>query len=176
MRHLSYFWSKCLDMKKNISYKVNDNDVNNNILSDSISSYGFANDNHYNQFSSNPLLINTIIEKGVSFSIFEDLQNMIAFSEQKFADILSLSIKSLQRYKKDKSFRFKPIHSEKLIELSEVANFGLSVFDSKSQFNLWLNTPSFVLGNKKPADLLSNSYGIKLVMEELNRIEHGIFV
>ena len=152
------------------------NDINDNILSEPMLLHSYASTNHFNQFASNPLLINTIIEKGVSYSIFEDIQKMIAFSEQKLADILSLSLKSLQRYKKDKAFRFKPIHSEKLIELAEVANFGLSVFDSKDQFNLWLDTPSFVLGNKRPSELLSNSYGIKLVMEELNRIEHGIFV
>ncbi len=150
-------------------------DFDINILNEPPAHYAGSAINFQN-FIANPFLVNIAIEKGISYSIFEDIQKLIDLSEQKLADILSLSTKSLQRYKKDKDFRFKPIHSEKLIELAEVANFGLSVFDSKEQFNLWLDTPSFVLGNKKPSDLLTNSYGIKLVMQELNNIEHGIFV
>lgn len=146
-----------------------------NILNEPSPHYG-ASTIAFQNFIANPFLVNIAIEKGITYSIFEEIQKLIHLSEQKLADILSLSTKSLQRYKKDKDFRFKPIHSEKLIELAEVANFGLSVFDSKDQFNLWLDTPSFVLGNKKPSDLLTNSYGIKLVMQELNNIEHGIFV
>ncbi len=68
------------------------------------------------------------------------------------------------------------IHTEKIIELAEVTNFGKKVFDSNEQFYLWLNTPSFALGNLKPAKLLKDSYGKELVMAELNRIEQGIFV
>ena len=50
------------------------------------------------------------------------------------------------------------------------------MFDSTEQFYLWLNTPSYALGNLKPAELLKDSYGKELVMGELNRIEQGIFV
>lgn len=128
------------------------------------------------QFFQNTYTVNNTIEKGVSITLFDDIQRLVQFSEEKLADILSLSTKSIQRYRKEKGFRFKPIHSEKLIELAEVATFGLQVFDSKDQFHAWLDTPSFALANNKPADLLHNSYGIKLVMEELNRIEHGIFI
>lgn len=156
-------------MKNSKPYKAVSK-VENNVLSEPITIYGST------SILNNPFSASIAIEKGIGYSIFEEIQQLIYLSEQKLADILSLSTKSLQRYKKDKDFRFKPIHSEKLIELAEVANFGLSVFDSKDQFNLWLDTPSFVLGNKKPSDLLTNSYGIKLVMQELNNIEHGIFV
>lgn len=157
-------------MKKNKPYNTTTKTENKSVLSEPISFYG------NNSILNNPFATSIAIEKGIGYSIFEEIQQLIHLSEQKLADILSLSTKSLQRYKKDKDFRFKPIHSEKLIELVEVANFGLSVFDSNEQFNLWLDTPSFVLGNKKPSELLTNSYGIKLVMQELNNIEHGIFV
>jgi uncharacterized protein (DUF2384 family) len=32
------------------------------------------------------------------------------------------------------------------------------------------------MGDLKPAELLKDSYGKEMVMAELNRIEHGIFV
>ena len=64
---------------------------------------------------------------------------------------------------------------KKIIELAEVTNYGKEVFDSTEQFYLWLNTPSYALGNLKPTELLKDSYGKELVMGELNRIEQGIF-
>lgn len=156
-------------------YKVKTEDKNLNIASEPIAPYGVATLS-INDFFQNSFKVNNTIEVGVTFKFFDDIQRLIHFSEQKLADILSLSTKSLQRYRKEKDFRFKPIHSEKLIEIAEVATFGLQVFDSQEQFQNWLDTPSFALGNKKPSELLTNTYGIKLVMEELNRIEHGIFV
>jgi len=146
-----------------------------NTLNEPLVEYGI-NSLKITDFFQNSFAVNNTIESGVTFKFFDDIQGLIHFSEQKLAEILSLSTKSLQRYRKEKDFRFKPIHSEKLIELAEVATFGISVFDTEEQFQLWLNTPNFALGNKKPTELFTNSYGIKLVMEELNRIEHGIFV
>jgi putative toxin-antitoxin system antitoxin component (TIGR02293 family) len=80
----------------------------------------------------------------------------------------------MQRYKADDS-KFKPIHSEKILEIAEVARFGLEVFGDMESFKLWLNTPSFALGKMKPIDLLGDSYGKELVMTELTHIEYGIF-
>lgn len=80
-----------------------------------------------------------------------------------------------QRHQNDPNYHFKPIHTEKIIELVEVTHFGEEVFDFAEQFYLWLNTPSLALGNIKPAELLKDSYGKDLVMGELNRIDHGIF-
>ncbi len=127
-------------------------------------------------FFDNTLQVNNTVQQGVNFSLFENLLKYIYISENTLADILSLSNKSIQRYKKEENFRFKPIHSEKLIELSEVANIGIKLFGTKEKFNHWLNTPSYVFENQKPVNFLNNSYGIKLILEELNRIEYGIFI
>lgn len=164
-------------MAKDIKYKVLDEEEDTpvSIVCEPAVIYGSLSIPQYHFFQ-NSFNVNNTIEVGVTFKLFDDIIRLIHFSEQKLADILSLSTKSLQRYRKEKGFRFKPIHSEKLIEIAEVATFGLQVFDSQQQFQNWLDTPSFALGNKKPSELLTNTYGIKLVMEELNRIEHGIFV
>ena len=82
----------------------------------------------------------------------------------------------MQRYKNKEKHLFKPQHSEKIIELAEVTNYGNEVFNSKEQFYVWLNSISFALGNMTPLELLMDSYGKEMVMEELNRIDQGIFV
>ena len=73
-------------------------------------------------------------------------------------------------------FVFKPLQSEKIIELAEVTALGNAVFDSQQQFYLWLITPSFALGNMQPIELLKDSYGKEMVVNELNKIDNGIFV
>jgi putative toxin-antitoxin system antitoxin component (TIGR02293 family) len=74
-----------------------------------------------------------------------------------------------------KVFHIRFFHLSK--KLAEVTKLGLEVFDNNTEhFKLWLETPSFALGKRKPIDLLSDSYGKDLVISELVRIEEGIFV
>lgn len=129
----------------------------------------------YSDFFQNKMLIIHAIRKGLPYSLFSEIQKLTPFSEEDWADFLNISVKTLQRHKKEEDYYFKPIHTEKIIELAEVTQFGKEVFDSPEQFYSWLNTPSYALGNMKPAELLKDSYGKELVMGELNRIEYGIF-
>lgn len=130
----------------------------------------------YQDFLSNKMLIIHSIRKGISFSFFNKIKSNSPFTDIEWANFLNISTKSLQRYKNEKRFVFKPIHSEKIIELAEVTNFGNEVFDNNKSFYSWLNTSSIALGNMKPLELLKNSYGKEMVMDELHRIDHGIFV
>jgi putative toxin-antitoxin system antitoxin component (TIGR02293 family) len=130
----------------------------------------------YSNFFQNKMLIIHSIRQGFPYNLFSLIKEVTPFTERDWAQYLNLSIKTLHRYKKETAFHFKPIHTEKIIELAEVINFGKEVFDSTEQFYTWLNTPSYALGNLKPAELLNDSYGKELVMGELNRIDQGIFV
>jgi putative toxin-antitoxin system antitoxin component (TIGR02293 family) len=130
----------------------------------------------FDDFLSDRMLIISAISKGIPFTLFELIRGLTPFSETDWADLLNISTKSLQRYKTDVRFKFKPIHSEKIIEIAEVTKLGLEVFGSMEKFRLWLNTPNFALGNKPPMDLIKNSYGKELVLTELHHINHGIFV
>jgi len=60
--------------------------------------------------------------------------------------------------------------------LAEVTQLGETVFDSQEQFYNWLKRPNQALGNMKPLELLKDSYGKELVVNELTRIDQGIFV
>lgn len=121
------------------------------------------------------LLTVQLIQQGLPIHLFEAIRAITPFSEAEWAVALNVSMKSLGRYKKDRNFVFKSIHTEKIFEMAEVTLFGNKVFDSPEQFQLWLQTPSFALRNHKPIDLLHFSYGKELVMEELIRIDQGIF-
>ncbi|MFA5298927.1 MAG: antitoxin Xre/MbcA/ParS toxin-binding domain-containing protein [Lutibacter sp.] len=130
----------------------------------------------YNKFFADKMLIVKSIRSGIPYTLFKLIKDITPFTENDWATFLDISTKSLQRYKKESDYVFKPIHSEKIIELAEVTNLGKDIFDSTEQFYTWLNSPSLALGNIKPIELLKDSYGKEIVINELNRIDQGIFV
>lgn len=129
----------------------------------------------YSDFLTNKMLMILVIREGVPYSLFNLIQHFTPFTEENWADFLDISTKSLHRYKQT-SKSFKPIQSEKIIEMAEVTNVGLDVFGDMEKFKLWLETPNFSLGNLRPMELLKDSYGKELVISELTRINYGILV
>jgi putative toxin-antitoxin system antitoxin component (TIGR02293 family) len=127
----------------------------------------------YLEFFKNKLLIVQVIKEGIPYSFFANIQSYTPFTENDWSNYLSISTKSLHRYKSAPK-RFKPIHTEKIIELAEVTNLGVEVFNDIDKFRLWLNTSNYALGNTSPKDLLGDSYGKELVIGELTRIKYGI--
>ena len=130
----------------------------------------------FSDFFANKMLIIAVIRAGIPYSLFEIIQEYTPFTFKHWADFLNISTKTLQRYKAESEFSFKPIHSEKIMELAEVTAIGLETFGSMTKLQLWLNTPNFALGNLKPLEMLKDSYGKDLVLSELIRINHGILV
>lgn len=127
----------------------------------------------YSNFLENKMLMILLIREGIPYSFFNLIQDYAPFSENDWANFLEISTKSLQRYKQS-SKSFRPVQSEKIIELAEVTNVGVDVFGNMKKFKLWLDTPNFSLGQLKPIELLKDSYGKEMVIGELTRINHGI--
>lgn len=130
----------------------------------------------YDQFLKNKMLIVHAIREGIPYELFNLIKEITPFNEQDWASFLGISTKSLQRNKIKEDFIFKPLQSEKILELAEVTSLGNNVFDTEAQFYMWLKTSSFALGNLQPIELLRDSYGKEMVVNELNRIDQGIFV
>ena len=121
------------------------------------------------------LLLTLVIKEGIPYKLFEIIQDHTPFTDADWATFLGLSTKSLQRYKRDDT-PFKSLQTEKILEVMEVCHLALDVFGDRAKFKLWLHTPTLALGSHTPISLLSDSYGKDLVMTELVRIDHGIFV
>ncbi len=130
----------------------------------------------YGEFLEDKMLIIAAIRKGIPYSLFDLIQEYTPFTENDWADFLGISTKSLQRYRLSPGHHFKPIHTEKIIEMSEVTLVGLDVFGNLEKLKLWLNTPNYALDKLKPIELIKDSYGKELVMGELIRINHGILI
>lgn len=130
----------------------------------------------YNNVLEDKLLVAHAVKQGVPGELFKEINANSPFDDKQWSNFLNINVRTLQRYRKAKNHIFKPIQSEKIFELTEIIIIGNEVFNSPEHFNTWLNTPSPALGNEKPMNLLDTSYGKDLVLAELNRIEHGIFV
>ncbi len=115
------------------------------------------------------------IRNGVPFSMFVQLREEIPFSDEEWAVLLDISLKSLQRYMKDGSHIFKVSHSERILEVVEVCELGIDVFGNSEVFYKWCKVGKPALNFIPPLELLRDSYGKSLVMDELHAIDHGIF-
>jgi putative toxin-antitoxin system antitoxin component (TIGR02293 family) len=113
----------------------------------------------YAELLSDKMLIIAAIRIGIPYSLFELILKYTPFSEADWASFLNISTKSLQRYEQSRRYHFKPLQSEKIIELAEVTRLGLDVFGNMEKFRLWLDAPNYALGNMKPVELLRDSYG-----------------
>ena len=82
----------------------------------------------YASLFQNKMAIIALIRAGIPYHLFSLIQDYTPFSETDWAGFLDISTKSLQRYKQaDKNFR--PIQSEKIIEMEEKNSIGLEVFE-----------------------------------------------
>jgi putative toxin-antitoxin system antitoxin component (TIGR02293 family) len=94
-------------------------------------------------------------------------------SALEMSDILHTTDRTLRRYTEDTVLN--PEQSERALEIARLYTRGTEVFESLDGFKEWMNSSVVALGSKKPKEFLDTSLGIEILMEELGRIEHGIF-
>lgn len=128
----------------------------------------------YRSLFDNKIKLNQLIRSGLSYSLFETMRDKSPFSKDEWAAFLDVSIKTLDRYKQNNK-HFKASQSEKIIGMMEVLERGVDVFGKMETFKHWLYSSVHAFGDIRPIELLSTSYGRALVLDELTRIEHGIF-
>lgn len=155
------------------SYELVTNSGEKNSLKESPTKYGQY--ISYKSFLEDSFRLSYLINLGLPYSLFREIQKLSPFSEKEWAEFLGLSTKSLQRYSEFENFRFKIIQSEKIIELAELSFHALEFFGDIAKFKAWLHTESFSFSGLKPIQLIANSYGSELVKNKLLAFEQGIF-
>lgn len=111
---------------------------------------------------------------GVSKNVVNNLANYLALSPKQLAFVLTVSERTLQRY--DNVKHFNPFISERVLQVAEVTAKGTEVFRDKAKFIDWLHNPIRAFGDHKPFELLNSTFGSEMVLQELGRIEHGVFL
>jgi putative toxin-antitoxin system antitoxin component (TIGR02293 family) len=121
----------------------------------------------------NAMDIVELSKRGVPKSALSHLAKTLGFTTAHMAEFLPVTERTIQRYRPKQYF--KPYVSEQILELAELAAYGLEVFDNQEQFLRWLNEPIKALGGKAPVNLLDTRFGVEMVRNELGRIEYGVF-
>ncbi|MEP7127481.1 MAG: antitoxin Xre/MbcA/ParS toxin-binding domain-containing protein [Chitinophagales bacterium] len=111
---------------------------------------------------------------GISFANFSAMVKAGPFTTDEWSQLLHVSLRSLQRYKKERK-SFDPLLSERILSVAQLNEKGVSVFGDLQSYASWLETKSIALGGGSPKELLDTAFGIALVKDELDRLEHGIF-
>jgi len=110
---------------------------------------------------------------GVTKDALVHLSHFLRCSMKQMAALLPVTERTIQRYTPKKHFN--RAVSEQILQIAEVAAKGSKVFGNKEKLLLWMNHPNKALSDKTPMSLLSSKFGVDVVLDELGRIEHGVF-
>ncbi|MEO5581597.1 MAG: antitoxin Xre-like helix-turn-helix domain-containing protein [Saprospiraceae bacterium] len=114
-----------------------------------------------------------IIRKGLSKKNLDHLMITTGLDLGSMAKILHISERTFHRY--THATTLNPEISERIFEIARLYTKGEEAFGDLSTFKVWMSYPSKALGSKPPKELLDTSMGIKLIEDELVRIEQGIY-
>lgn len=111
--------------------------------------------------------------KGVTKDALLRLGRYLNLSISQMADLVAVTERTIQRYTLSKTFN--RIVSEQILQIAEVAVKGTNTFGDKDKFLSWMHQPNKALANKPPMSLLRSRFGTEMILDELGRIEHGVF-
>jgi putative toxin-antitoxin system antitoxin component (TIGR02293 family) len=111
--------------------------------------------------------------KGITKKSLIHLAKYFSCSVSQMAQLLPVTGRTIQRYALQKSFN--RTVSEQILQIAEVAAKGAEVLQGREKFLAWINHPNKALNNKTPMSLLNSKFGADMVLEELGRLEHGVF-
>lgn len=114
-----------------------------------------------------------LIRTGVPKKSLDKLMDITDFTAVEMAAIVHTTDRTLRRYTENQ--KLNPEQSERVIELAGLYARGEEVFETLSNFKVWMNTPIIAFGNIKPKEFLDTSIGIEMILDELGRIQHGVF-
>lgn len=114
-----------------------------------------------------------LARQGISKDSLQKLAEIGGISIKQFTELLPVSLRTIQRYSgKD---LLPPEVSDHALLIAEVFAKGSDVLDSRKSFQRWLQSPLVALGGQTPLSLLDTSFGIRMVLNELGRLEHGVY-
>jgi len=118
---------------------------------------------------------NFVEQKGYTYSNFQRITHKIPFTLKEWSLILHLSERTLQRYAQNNT-SFDGIYSDRLLQINELIELGLSTFVSKDSFYDWLKNEKVILGYALNFSSLYSSQGIQLLIDEVGRIQMGVYI
>ena len=98
------------------------------------------------------------------------IKQVLLLSQLTVSDLIGIIPISIDTYKRKREFS--PAVTEKVLEIEEVYRKGLEAFGES--FYPWMSTENIAMGGVAPKTLLNNSFGIRLLLDEIGRLEYGV--
>lgn len=114
-----------------------------------------------------------LIRGGLTRGSLDVLMEKTGLTIYELADILEMTDRTLRRYEANEILNRRL--SERALEIAQVYSRGEEVFGDTASFHQWMQTEVPALGHRLPKSFLDTSLGIQMLMDELGRIEHGVF-
>ncbi|MDZ7360595.1 MAG: DUF2384 domain-containing protein [candidate division KSB1 bacterium] len=111
--------------------------------------------------------------QGLTKDALVNLAKYFSYSIGQMAQLLSVTERTIMNYSSKKPFN--RIVSEQILQIAEVAAKGSEVFEEREKFLAWMKHPNKALDNKIPMSLLNSKFGADMVLDELGRLEYGVF-
>lgn len=105
---------------------------------------------------------------------FKKIADKVPFTQSEWAGILHLSERTLQRYAKING-SFEGIYTDRILQLQELIDLGLSTFTSADSFYQWLKKDKIIMGQLLNFQSLASARGIQETIHQLSRIQQGIY-
>jgi len=115
------------------------------------------------------------LRKGLPSRSLESVSKQLGLSAIAAGALLGIPTRTLAKRLHDGG-RLTPDASQRVFRLSRVVALATHSLGSIEKARHWLQAPNRVLGHEVPLHLLDTDIGTEAVLEELGRIEHGIFV
>jgi putative toxin-antitoxin system antitoxin component (TIGR02293 family) len=116
-----------------------------------------------------------VVRSGIPSESVVVMAEKMRVTQAQIAGWLHTTTRTLQRHINE-STKFSPEISDRIAQLNRVYCRCEEVFMDAEKAAAWLNAPNYALGDVTPASLLDTITGINMVLNELGRIEHGVFI
>lgn len=114
------------------------------------------------------------IQKGLAFSIFEEVVKQYQFAMHDLAAIIGMSPRTLARRKIEK--KLSQSESDRLVSVVRLLSQTAELFEEDlEKANHWLNAPNRGLGGHTPLQMAQTETGSREVEKLIGRLENGVF-
>lgn len=120
-----------------------------------------------------PMYLVQLSRKGIKKSALRNISNALNIPMKKLAKLLPVTERTLQRRAADSLLN--STTSQQVILIGQLITRGTEIFGGQESFQQWVHQSNVALGGYSPLDLMDTTIGVQLVMDELGRLEHGVY-
>lgn len=115
------------------------------------------------------------MEVSMSFADTKPLFDYLGYSQHDVSELMEVDPSTLSRWKKEDKTLTRLL-TKSIMDMDKIVFKGVRIFGSEALFSEWLHTSNVSLGDRIPADMMRDPYGLELVEKALEAMSWGNFM